>query len=910
MRINKCFLHALACLSSLSLTDGRAISVNNIDTALEMWTNNKELAVRRYGLIEKWKLVGFQDLDDVFWKKGAFNADLTRWDVSAVTSAQWTFNLATKFNGDISEWNVGKLENADNMFWQAESFNRNVADWDVSSLTSMVAMFAETLVFNQDLNAWDVSAVTNMEEIFWAAKAFNTAISKWDVSNVENMDAAFYEAAAFNKNIDWEMGKITTLESFFYKAETFNADISGWDTSSVTDLYSCFEEAYVFNSDINNWDVSRVFRMDYLFYYTAFNTPLDSWDTASLNSAIGAFQVAEEFNQDISSWNTLELKNANSMFVDAISFNQDLSEWRVNRLMDAEDMFYYATDFNQKICWDLPIKTITEGMFSDSSGEISCCKDDKDFFLEKFKNVGKVTCADIHDETLFSRKGEATRWWNVCLEETTFKGKNNRVGGFCPEACDTLCVPTDPPTAGPTNTPTESPTKSPTSTPTKSPTGAPTAGPTPTPTKSPTTTPTKSPTGSPTAGPTNTPTKSPTATPTESPTGAPTEPVPTYFRTRCKDDKSFKKECRWVARAPVKRCHMINSDSGEKYRVHCNTMCGCVEYTPTSSPTDTPTSSPTGTPTHVPTSSPTSSPTHVPTSSPTASPTHVPTSSPTASPTHVPTSSPTDSPSTTEPTADPTGTPTFRPTTQPTTPEPTAGPTHARTDRPTKRKINCKNSNFEVSAVPLGYTGTISCDVVHLFKRGCKKKVHVNEKRKVIRNLCPGKCKRECLDNTVKKQNVEPYRTKTPILSCDNKKRFRVEGIQIKSSGWVSCGRLQKYENIDVCAQEVKFKGESKMIRDFCPGKCKSECCVDFDKLYLKLKNRTERVACNNEQIGSFCNEEVLTDWGAENTKVKDWCPNACGSTCVSMPTPKSRVDSGLLRRSAAPSTSDVPTIM
>jgi len=364
---------------------------------------------------------------------------------------------------------------------------------------------------------------------------------------------------------------------------------------------------------------------------------------------------------------------------------------------------------------------------------------------------------------------------------------------------------------------------------------------------------------------------------------------------KCKDDKKFKTSCKWVAKKPVKRCKMIDSDSGEKYKIHCSTKCGCVEDTRTSSPTDTPTSSPTDTPTYVPSSYPT------------------------ASPTHVPTSSPTDSPSTTEPTAGPTVAPTFRPTNQPTTPEPTAGPTHARTDySPT---YICHNVHFRANARPLGYEGKISCDVLHLFTKidVCSKTVKVDGKRELIKNLCPGKCKEACIDATIKEQISEPERTDTPTasltdapsaLSCDNKS-FRTRGKDSGSTGWISCKHLHKHHaHLDICTMEVNFNGEQKMIRDLCPGKCKSACCVDVKNIYLKLKNSTQRVACHKHQIGQFCNEEVLTDAGAENTQVKDWCPNACGSTCISMPNLQSRVDSGLLRHSGAPSTSDVPIIM
>ena len=47
------------------------------------------------------------------------------------------------------------------MFTGAGAFNQDISKWDVSNVTDMKEMFALTVMFNQDLSGWDVSKVTD-----------------------------------------------------------------------------------------------------------------------------------------------------------------------------------------------------------------------------------------------------------------------------------------------------------------------------------------------------------------------------------------------------------------------------------------------------------------------------------------------------------------------------------------------------------------------------------------------------------------------------------------------------------------------------------------------------------------------------------------------------------------------------
>ena len=68
--------------------------------------------------------------------------------------------------GDISKWDVSKVTSMSNMFGYCEYFNKNISDWDVSNVTNMQFMFVHCESFNQDLSSWDVSKVKDKTYMF------------------------------------------------------------------------------------------------------------------------------------------------------------------------------------------------------------------------------------------------------------------------------------------------------------------------------------------------------------------------------------------------------------------------------------------------------------------------------------------------------------------------------------------------------------------------------------------------------------------------------------------------------------------------------------------------------------------------------------------------------------------------
>jgi surface protein len=115
------------------------------------------------------------------WASGNNYGTMPNWDVSLVT--------------DMSGW-----DNGPRGFHSLSSFNADISKWNTSALMAMNAMFEGTTSFQQDIGGWKTEKVTNM----WATfknSAFNRNISGWDTSGVTAMNAMFRGATAFNHDI-------------------------------------------------------------------------------------------------------------------------------------------------------------------------------------------------------------------------------------------------------------------------------------------------------------------------------------------------------------------------------------------------------------------------------------------------------------------------------------------------------------------------------------------------------------------------------------------------------------------------------------------------------------------------------------------------------------------------------------
>ena len=61
------------------------------------------------------------------------------------------------------------------LFYGAWDFNADISKWNTSAVTRMEGMFNWAKAFNQDLSSWDVMAVTNNYGMWIGAAAWDEA---------------------------------------------------------------------------------------------------------------------------------------------------------------------------------------------------------------------------------------------------------------------------------------------------------------------------------------------------------------------------------------------------------------------------------------------------------------------------------------------------------------------------------------------------------------------------------------------------------------------------------------------------------------------------------------------------------------------------------------------------------------
>jgi surface protein len=129
----------------------------------------------------------------------------------------------------------------ESMFYNSSQsfFNADISGWKVSNVTSMADMFGGCFAFDFNLSGWNTSAVTNMSGMFAGCSAFTSNISGWNVAAVTNMSRMFYGASLFNSNISgWNVGNVVLMTDMFNGASSFVQNIGGWDFTKVTDFGS------------------------------------------------------------------------------------------------------------------------------------------------------------------------------------------------------------------------------------------------------------------------------------------------------------------------------------------------------------------------------------------------------------------------------------------------------------------------------------------------------------------------------------------------------------------------------------------------------------------------------------------------------------------------------------------------
>lgn len=171
--------------------------INNVES-------NKDITVFDLNWVDVSEFDSFHQLFSMCKK----NYDVSKWDVSNVTSMFWMFYGCSNFNCDLSGWKTPKLRNMRNTFYGCRSFNSDISGWDVSNVTDMHGTFCTCDKFNAPIGKWNVQNVNDFTSFLFGAEDFNQDLSSWDLRHVFSLDHMLYGTHIY-KNPDMKPRIIT-----------------------------------------------------------------------------------------------------------------------------------------------------------------------------------------------------------------------------------------------------------------------------------------------------------------------------------------------------------------------------------------------------------------------------------------------------------------------------------------------------------------------------------------------------------------------------------------------------------------------------------------------------------------------------------------------------------------------------
>ena len=180
--------------------------------------------------------------DSLFRGYDGPDIDVSQWDTSKVTSAQYCFANCTK-SMDISNWDLSSLTNASYMFYffangykyidlsvldfsgvtnADHMFNSSDTDYldvrniNLTGITSYSYLFGSCHGTELDLSNWNISKINNLNSLCGFSSFKKINLSGWNTINVKDMGSAFYYLSSLEILLipDWDMTNATSTSSF------------------------------------------------------------------------------------------------------------------------------------------------------------------------------------------------------------------------------------------------------------------------------------------------------------------------------------------------------------------------------------------------------------------------------------------------------------------------------------------------------------------------------------------------------------------------------------------------------------------------------------------------------------------------------------------------------------------------
>lgn len=188
--------------------------------------------------------------DHLFRGYNGPDIDVSQWDTSKVTSAQYCFTECKK-SMDISNWNLSSLTNAfhmfdhftnnskyidlsvldfsnvtnaDYMFYFSNTDYLDVRNINLTGVTSYINLFNECIGTELDLSIWDISNITSFNNMFNNASHKKINLTGWKTTNVKDFSYMFYGYSCIVEELiipDWDMTNATNTNYFIYTDRSF-----------------------------------------------------------------------------------------------------------------------------------------------------------------------------------------------------------------------------------------------------------------------------------------------------------------------------------------------------------------------------------------------------------------------------------------------------------------------------------------------------------------------------------------------------------------------------------------------------------------------------------------------------------------------------------------------------------------
>jgi surface protein len=323
----------------------------------------------KYGAMPTWDTSKVTNMDEAFVGGGG--------STTKTTSGAATPVKFTEFNADLSNWDVSSVTSMRDMFSNCRDFEGvGLEKWNTERVETMAGIFRNCQTFATDITGWKGKATeTPMKDAVKGASAFQRAFvcvrdpMKGVTFNTctpnESMESNLGEDEEDEEENEEEKDKQPLTDETFQNAieECLKTNPIGgmcrgseygimpdWDVSRVTDMSKAFYDKWDFNGDLSKWDVKNLKNAQEMFYGAdAFNADVSKWNTQNLENCQDMFHDAKSFNRSIDHWKTHKVTNMNGMFMGATNFNSDISNWDVQNVESMRDMFAETSSFNQPI---------------------------------------------------------------------------------------------------------------------------------------------------------------------------------------------------------------------------------------------------------------------------------------------------------------------------------------------------------------------------------------------------------------------------------------------------------------------------------------------------------------------------------------------------------------------------------